>query len=193
MNKEYGIPARLSSVDLDDSDCVMVDDGEKSVAYFCLRTPVRVGRNLLDELRTRFDRIAPRNLRLCLHDSPQASFHHMIVFERSGKYYRPHKHANKNETFQIIEGRMGVFSFDDEGNIIDRSLLSQDGDLIYKVSPDMYHAVMPISDIVVYHESKPGPFTGAGDSIYPKWAPDEQATNDVNDYRSRLEASLNTQ
>ena len=25
---------------------------------------------------------------------------------------------------------------------------------------------------VIYHENKPGPFTGKGDSIFPDWAPD---------------------
>ena len=43
----------------------------------------------------------------------------------------------------------------------------------------MYHAVMPLSDLVIYHESKPGPFTGEGDSIYPSWAPDESNENKV--------------
>ena len=30
--------------------------------------------------------------------------HNMIIFERKGKYYRPHKHEDKGETFQIING-----------------------------------------------------------------------------------------
>ena len=30
---------------------------------------------------------------------------------------------------------------------------------------------IPITNIVIFHESKPGPFIRSGDSVYPEWAP----------------------
>lgn len=181
---------QLSSIILDDSKSVWVDKGKKSVAYFCKNTPVRVNKGLISELKKILTRIGNKNLRLCLHNGPDAPFHEMIIFERKGKYYRPHKHLAKSETFHIIEGNMGVFSFNDDGKVIDVCVLDANDNFIYRVRPNMYHAVMPISDLVIYHESKPGPFTGKRDSIYPSWAPDGNNSEEVKQYTTLLQKTL---
>lgn len=157
----------ISAIRLDDPESVSADEGERSVAYFCKKLPARVDHELITRLKGVFKKLGDRNLRLCLHSGPDALFHEMIIFERRGKYYRPHKHADKGETFHIIEGEMGAFSFDDSGHIIDACTLSLETNLIYRVKVNAYHAVLPVSDYVIYHESKPGPFIGQGTAFIP--------------------------
>lgn len=182
--------AHAPAVDLNNRECVWIDNGKKSIAYFCKKMPVKVGRKALSDLKYTFNRFKDKNVRLCLHQDPQARSHDMLIIERKGKYYRPHKHLMKGEAFHIIDGKMAVFVFDDNGKIIDASLLSCKDNFLYKVGEGMYHMVMPISDFVVYHESKPGPFMGSKDSIYPFWAPDGSNLAEIRDYIKRLRKTL---
>ncbi len=160
------------TVDLEDSKSVWVDEGGKSRAFFCKRNPVRVNMEVLSELKKAAKRYADENVRLCLHGNKNASFHDMIILVHKGQYYRPHKHHNKDESFNIKEGAIAVFVFDDTGKVIDACVLCEQENFLYRIGVNFYHAIIPLTDIVIYHESKPGPFTGEGDSIYPTWAPD---------------------
>jgi len=174
------------SLDLNDPEMVWVDNGARSVAYFCLRTPVMVDKELIRKLKEIAAALnGTKNVRLCLHDSPKAIFHNMIVLENKIKYYRPHKHPSKSETFHIIEGTMAVIVFAENGQIENSSVLDAQENFLYRVDANTYHAVMPLSDLVIYHESKPGPFIGKSD-IYPSWAPEESNIELVNQYKQRM-------
>lgn len=180
----------ISGIVLADAQAVKVDNGAKSIAYFCQKKPVKVTAKLIKELKKVAKNSGHKNVRLCLHESPQALFHNMVILEKKGRYYPPHKHLEKGETFHIIEGKMAVFIFDVQGNILDASILSPKGNFIYRVGVDMYHAVMPLSDVVIYHEAKPGPFLGDKDSIHPSWAPRSDYPQEIADYKERLLSAL---
>ena len=162
----------LSSISLlrPDPDQLCKDKGAKSISFFCRRRPVRIDHALFAELRQVSISNGGKNVRVCLHDGPKARHHDMVILENRGKYYRPHKHRDKGEAFHVIEGRLGLFTFSDSGEVIDSCVLAP-GE-IYRVEENAYHAVLPMTKQVIYHENKPGPFTGEGDSIFPNWAPD---------------------
>ncbi len=88
---------------------------------------------------------------------------------------------------------MGVFVFDGGGNVVDAGVLEAQGTFLYRIDVDMYHAVMPLSDLVIYHESKLGPFTGEGDSVYPPWAPDGSDADEVKEYTNSMLYALDRQ
>ena len=183
----------LSSVTLLDSVGVKEDKSAKSVSFFCKSHPVKVDGKIISELKKISVKSNKKNARLCLHFGPDALFHEMIILEHKGKYYRPHKHREKGESYHIIEGKLAVFIFDPEGNIIDAAVLEKGHNFIYRVGINMYHAVMPLSKFVVYHESKPGPFTGGGDSYFAPWAPDGSNLAEVRNYQGLLLRSLKNQ
>lgn len=186
VSKTINQSMQLSSLVLSDPESVWVDKGAKSIAYFCKKKPVKVDKKLIKELKEIAASVGNKNIRLCLHESPDALSHDMIILERKGKYYRPHKHLTKGESFHIIEGLLAVFIFDESGVAIDSCILEPEGNFIYRVGVNMYHAVMPLSDLVIYHESKPGPFLGDRDSIYPSWSPVGNNPQEVADYTDRL-------
>ena len=157
----------------------------RTPAFFGLRQPIRLNATLIRELQE-YVQQNRTNARICLHLDPTAAHHDMIIAEQSGLNYRPHRHASKGETWHIIDGRLGVAVFDEQGEIIDAAMLSPGGNLIYRLGLGMYHAVMPLSDIAVYHENKPGPFLSEGDSIFPSWSPEENDHQAREDLRRRI-------
>ena len=183
-------PQPISTVALDDPSSVWQDPHAKSFAYFCKRRPVRIDQALLAELKRLAGERGGQNVRLCLHEGPGAAFHDMIILEHPGKYYRPHQHLAKGESYHIIEGAMGVFVFEPDGRVADACRLTPTGTVVYRVDATMHHAVMPLSDPVIYHESKPGPFTGESDSVYPDWAPDGRDQDAAAAYTAALRTAL---
>lgn len=163
------------------------DTTARTMAFFCKRHPVRVDKAVIAELK-QLAADGGKNVRVCLHDGPEAEHHDMVILEHRGKYYRPHKHLRKGEAFHIIEGYMGIFCFEDTGAVADACVL-EPGD-IYRVGVNMYHAVMPLTDQVIYHENKPGPFEGECDSIYPDWAPDGSDASAAGAYMQELKDQL---
>ena len=108
-------------------------------------------------------------MRLCLHDDPKSKHHDMIILERDGHYPRPHMHLTMGETFNVLEGEIGVCLFDDVGNVLETNILSP-GD-VYRMGTKVFHSLIPLTEIVIYHESKPGPFHREN-NMPASWAPD---------------------
>ena len=176
----------ISSINLNDTDSVWVNTGGRSIGYFCQKKPVRVDDLLIQELKNRSAHLNGKNMRLCLHESPDSSFHDMVILERRANYYRPHKHLLKEESYHIIEGSQAVVIFNDNGDIEDTCLLEPGGSLIYRVGSNTYHMVMPISDLIIYHEAKQGPFLGSEDSVFPDWAPNGDDLGEVVKFMEKL-------
>ena len=182
----------LSLVDLDDKSSVWLNDSGRSRGYFCQSKPVRVDNALLTKLKTVSENLSGKNVRLCLHESPESAFHDMIILERRVNYYRPHKHLYKGESYHIMEGEQAVVIFDDQGDVIDTCVLQPETTPIYRVGADMYHMVMPLSELIIYHESKPGPFLPETDSVFPDWAPDGNNSGEVDQFVRNIMRNFDT-
>lgn len=118
--------------------------------------------------------------RLCAHQSADDPIHEMLIALVKESYIPPHKHLGKSESFHMIEGSLIVIVFDDSGIPIEYISLASPGSadaegqaLYYRLSKPMYHTVIPMSDVVVFHETTNGPFR-RGDTVFAEWAPCEQ-------------------
>ena len=180
----------LSLIQLDDAASVNKMEGGRSIAYFCREKPARVSGGLVEQLKQAAEQAGGKNVRLCLHDGPDATFHNMIIVERKSGYYRAHRRPNKDVTYHMIEGTMGAFVFDEKGQIEEACLLEVGKNFIYSVDADRFRVTIPISDLVIFHEASPGPFVGEGDSVYPIWAPDGNNENEAKAYTAKLLAAL---
>ena len=159
---------RISLVNPDPA-FVREDATAKSIAFFAKVRPVFVDRAIYDELKQISISRGNKNVRLCLHSAPEDNQHDMIILERKGTLYRPHRHPGKAETFHVVEGRMAVFNFDAKGEPAEVGVVHP-GE-IYRLDLKHYHTVMPLDDFVIYHEAKVGPFLGDDDFIFPPWGP----------------------
>jgi len=181
----------LHRISLLDQQNVVEDKKAKSLSFFCKNSQVLINDVIINELKEVSRLHNNANCRVCLHTSPDSLHHDMIILERKDSYLRPHKHIYASgETFHVIEGVMAVLSFDDKGNVFDSPRL-QKGDL-YRISKGVYHALFPISDYIIYHENKVGPFLGQKDNIYADWSPENDDLDGIKFYKKNLVERLNS-
>ena len=142
------------------------DMGGKSPAYFPLDETVRIDATIVARLKQLAVDEYGGQLRLNLHGDAKSDLHEMIIIESKGAPRKIHKHAYKDESYQIIEGAMEVRLYDDEGRLTRTERLEAGGDMtfLFRVGKGRWHRTVPILDVVVYKESRSGPFEG-GDSI----------------------------
>lgn len=175
-----------SELDLHDTKQVRVDKSGRSWGYFCQKRPVKITGAVLNEMKTLSDDNSKMNLRICLHRHPDSKLHEMVILERRGSYTPPHKHADKEDCMLIIEGQLGIVVYNDDGTVYDCCLLKPNHVVMYKVDLQMYHAVIAMTDTVIYHEAKLGPFSYETDSIYPSWGPSRTDPVSMERYREGI-------
>ena len=130
--------------------------------------------------------------RICLHRNIEDRLHEMIIVLSKGNYIRPHKHHNKSESFHIIEGKLKVVVFEDDGRIkdvIEMSPHPYEGSFYYRLDTSLFHTVIPLSAWTVFHEVTNGPFDKA-DTVFASWAPMEQERELADEYLQVLTNEL---
>lgn len=146
-----------------------LDNKGKSKAFFSLKKPVIVNKEMINELVEISKNDGNKNIRLCLHSSPEESLHDMIILEYKDKKCRKaHKHSDKDETLVMLYGKMLVMLFDEQGELIYKNILDAENNRVYRNARNKYHAYLPTSDFVIYKETKQGPFKQT-DNIPPNW------------------------
>jgi len=124
-----------------------------------------------------------KTMRICLHQDTDDLLHQMVIVHSQGNYVRPHRHPAKTESFHIIEGSLILCIFDESGLLTEQILLGErNGILVARIAKNIYHTVVPVSDLVVFHEITNGPFTGAGDSEFPAWAAEADDTEGIQEF-----------
>jgi cupin fold WbuC family metalloprotein len=126
--------------------------------------------------------------RLCLHATPGDAMHDMLIVQRKAGYIRPHRHRNKSESFHVIEGRVTVVIFKDDGTVdsaIELGPPEAGAQFFYRMPAEVWHGFIIQSDWLVFHESSAGPFDPSM-TEYPDWAPDEADLEKAQQFLSRL-------
>ncbi len=135
-----------------------------------------------------------KRIRLCTHKDVDEKIHEMLIVLSKDTYVRPHKHTNKIESFHVIEGRVDVILFNEDGNIMDSIRM---GDYLsgfgfyYRIPFPYYHTLLIGSDVLVIHETTNGPFKKS-DTTFPVWAPDETDSSAQKVYLRNLNIQLDT-
>jgi cupin fold WbuC family metalloprotein len=153
---------------------------------------VSINKSDIDILKAKALKNERKRIRLCAHRDVQDALHEMVIVQTKDVYIRPHKHINKSESFHIIEGELIVVMFDDVGRILEAIQMGEylSGSVTYyRLSDDYFHAVVPISDIVVFHEITNGPFN-PDNTIYASWAPEENDDEAKNIYMNSISRFL---
>jgi cupin fold WbuC family metalloprotein len=146
------------------------DPNARSLSFFSAAATSEVSDALVTNLVEESERNGRCNARICLHAGPDSNFHEMIILERDGSYFPPHRHVGKAQSCHILWGAAAVFVFDDDGSV-ERCCHLGSRNKIIRIAENRYHLTLPLSEYVVYHECKPGPFLPTGDSIFAEWAP----------------------
>lgn len=125
----------------------------------------------------KFHKKFKKDVRICLHKNNKSKHHDMIILQQKKNFYKPHKHKKKGETYHIIYGSMICILFTNTG-VVQKTCVIKKND-IFRTPINKYHTMMPLSEYVIYHESKPGPFLKKGDSIFPDWNKKYQSKEEI--------------
>jgi cupin fold WbuC family metalloprotein len=115
------------------------------------------------ESRNNGNNIARVNFHPSLNDSVQE----MIICMTRDKYVPAHCHPGKSESFHLISGEVRVGFLNSQGALEKIVKLSENGTRYFRCESNIIHIVIPVTDIVVIHETTLGPFLKDSASVFP--------------------------
>ena len=133
-----------------------------------------------------------RRMNFNFHSAPDDNAHRFLNVMLEGTYVRPHRHITprKAEAFLVLEGRVAIFLFDEDGNVTaGKALGGPDAPVGIDIAPGEWHGLAVLSPHAVTYEVKPGPYSPAGDKQFASWAPAEGDAG-VPEYLNRLRERL---
>lgn len=151
-----------------------------------------IDRQLLDEL-TDAAQASPRQRKnLNFHPADDFPAHRLLNAIEPGSYIRPHRHLDihKDETMLVLRGRLGLLSFDDQGEIVQSTVLSANGECCgVDIPHGCWHTVLALESGTLFLEAKSGPYAPLTPEECAPWAPaegDAQAAAQLAAWQQRL-------
>jgi cupin fold WbuC family metalloprotein len=138
---------------------------------------VEIGPDWLSRLKTSAVESPLGRCRVCVHIDDGAMVQEMILALRQDVLFRPHRHPNRTESFHMIEGALDIVVFNEGGTPVRAVQLAAIGGgkpFYYRLNEALYHAILPRTPLVVFHETTTGPFS-RGDTQFADWAPRESS------------------
>jgi cupin fold WbuC family metalloprotein len=164
-----------------------LDRKGKSPAYFSLDPSIAVDASLVAELKAASREAGGKNVRICLHSGPEAPIQDMVVLAVRDSYYRPHRHLRADESYFAIEGSAAIFQFDQSGFVLRTDSLEPGRTFLARVPAGRFHCVIPLTEVLVYHEYRAGPLEPEATEFAP-WSPDGDASATAAFVRSLLKS-----
>jgi cupin fold WbuC family metalloprotein len=109
------------------------------------------------------------NARICMHDFSGEHTNEMIIAQLRNCFFPPKLHTSKTKSFTILSGKLGVYTFDNYGNISDHIILEKGGVVYTRIKSGTYHVDIPITPSAVHLEIISGPPLIGNDLAYPDW------------------------
>lgn len=110
------------------------------------------------------------------HKTFDANVQSLLNVMEPETYIQPHKHEDpdKMELFVVLQGRVLVVEFDDNGEIISNFVLSApEGVYGAEIAPRVWHCIVALEPASVVFEVKDGPYSPLNDKNFATWAPKE--------------------
>lgn len=109
-----------------------------------------------------------------LHPANESHCHRLFNAIEPDSYIRPHRHLDpeKDESFILVSGRMGIITFSDSGDVTETIILShQNGMLAADIPHGIYHTAVSLEPGTVFFEAKAGPYLPLTKAETAVWAP----------------------
>jgi cupin fold WbuC family metalloprotein len=111
-----------------------------------------------------------------LHSSDESRCHRLLNAIEPASYIRPHRHLDpeKDESFILIGGRLGIILFSETGAVTGAVTLSrEDGILAADVPSGVFHTAVSLEPGTVFFEAKAGPYLPLSEAEIATWSPPE--------------------
>ncbi|MCF6177692.1 MAG: WbuC family cupin fold metalloprotein [Victivallaceae bacterium] len=130
-------------------------------------------RNFINELIDAAEKSPRRRAHHTIHEADDDPVQRLFVALAPGTYFRPHRHTNKKELVIILQGRLAILVFDNDGKVIDRYELTPGTMPVLEHPMDNWHACVALAPETLFIEVKQGPFTPIEPEDFAQWAPAE--------------------
>lgn len=164
-------------------------DFEVEEVVYIRESPVVVTGRDIAFIKAAAARSPRRRARICGHPAVDDELHEMIIAIKHGCYVPPHRHLQKSESVQVVEGRGLVVFFEPTGQIRRVERLGEPASaqsvVFYRMNEPMFHTLIVESDWLVIHEATRGPFRRQDNERAP-WAPREDDVEGAAEFMRRL-------
>ena len=102
--------------------------------------------------------------------------HRLAVGLQPDTYIPPHRHlsADKAETLLVLQGRLGLLLFGEQGELQQTRLLEAGGECVgVDLAPGQFHALVVLETDSILFECKAGPYRPLVEAEQAAWAPRE--------------------
>ncbi|MGL4318386.1 MAG: WbuC family cupin fold metalloprotein [Pseudomonas sp.] len=120
--------------------------------------------------------------------------HRLAVGLQPDTYIAPHRHlaADKAETLLVLQGRLGLLLFGEDGELQQTRLLEAGGECVgVDLAPGQFHALVVLAADSILFECKAGPYRPLAEGEQATWAPREGEAGVV-DYLAWMRAQFST-
>jgi len=128
----------------------------------------KINTSILIELEKKAQSIGT-NARVCMHNVSKDHANEMIIAQLRECFFPPKLHLLKNKSFTILSGKLGVYTFDINGSLIDYTILGDGGSIYAYIKSGVYHVDIPITQSSVHLEIISGPNLMNTDLVHPTW------------------------
>lgn len=148
-----------------------------------------IDENLLNSVSHQADVSTRLRMNYNFHEKGEDPVNRLLNAMNPGSYFPPHRHLNpdKQEIFLLLRGSLLTFIFDDEGNILDKILISPSkGVYGMEIQPHIWHSFLVLEKGTVVYEVKQGPFTPLSSENIAPWAPASSDMEGVKKFMDKL-------
>ena len=131
---------------------------------------------LLDELCAAAAASPRRRKNRNFHSRDDHPAHRLLNAMQPDSYIPPHRHLDpdKDETFLVLRGLLGLVLFDDQGAIVRSVKVGAGGAAIgVNIPHGTWHAAVALEPDTVFLEAKAGPYLPLTEAERAPWAPAE--------------------
>jgi cupin fold WbuC family metalloprotein len=110
-----------------------------------------------------------------------AIFNQAINVVLADSYMQPHRHPDKGkiEEIWLLEGRMAVLFFDDQGAITKSAILEKNENSYIKIPAFAWHTYVTLSEHSISYETMNGVYDPSTWKEFADWAPPENTPESI--------------
>ena len=156
------------------------------VVYSAQDPVVTISKSEVDFLQSVAKKTPSRKARVLLHGSPEKTLHEMLIVHSYGHYIQPHINAYSDKSFIVLEGKMAIVVYKENGEINNHIYLSKydsSSAFMLRLNEPMFHTVVPISETVTFLETIKGPHI---ETCYAPFAPSPKNASQAEKYLAWL-------
>ena len=115
--------------------------------------------------------------RLLMHLSHEDPVQEMLIAMGRECVVTPNRSVGQSESLQVVEGELLLVVFNDNGEPIQKVEMGSPGSgktFLYRLCSTPWHTMIPLTKMVVVHETLQGPFKNSSEPL-PDWIPVDSA------------------